>query len=265
MFLMRGIKRFSCFLLIIFFIFLNPIKCFAEHSEEYFFDKALEATKNGEFVKALKLWDQVIEISPNDAAALSNRGNVRLILGDPQGDIEDQTMAMKLLPLETDPHLNRGTAEEFLRLWDEAEQDYNWVLNHNPDDVSALYNLGNVKLSQDHFSQAEEFFDKASLLSPGFVMARSSKALVEYQMGKYDLAEHDLRTLIRRYPLLADARAALSALLWRKGNFGEAESNWTAVAGLDSRYRDFEWLLNTRRWPSKPSIDLMAFLDLKSP
>jgi hypothetical protein len=76
-------------------------------------------------------------------------------------------------------------------------------------------------------------------------------------------AEVELRKLIRRYPLFADARAALSGLLWRQGSSGEAESNWAAAAGLDQRYRQADWLVDVRRWPPQPTQDLMAFLALE--
>ena len=33
-------------------------------------------------------------------------------------------------------------------------------------------------------------------------------------------------------------------------------------AGLDIRYREKDWLLNIRRWPPKPTNDLIAFLAL---
>ena len=48
-----------------------------------------------------------------------------------------------------------------------------------------------------------------------------------------------------------------------QGWFGKAESNWIAVTELDSRYSDEEWLKNIRRWPPKPTKDLMKFIDLK--
>ena len=84
------------------------------------YDRALRASQSGDFVQALPLWDQVLELAPNDAAALSNRGNVRLGLGDPQGAIADQTRSMEWAPDEADPHLNRGTAEEALQDWPAA-------------------------------------------------------------------------------------------------------------------------------------------------
>ena len=75
-------------------------------------------------------------------------------------------------------------------------------------------------------------------------------------------AEDELKKLIRRYPTFADARAALTALNWSKGVIGQAESNWIAVTELDPRYADEEWLIKVRRWPPKPTNDLMKFVAL---
>ena len=79
------------------------------------YEQALTASRQGDFVEALPLWDRFLEQAPEDAAALSNRGNVRLALGDPSGAIDDQSASIVLAPEESDPHLNRGTAEEALR------------------------------------------------------------------------------------------------------------------------------------------------------
>ena len=237
----------------------------AIESERGLFNDALEASRDGRFYDALAIWDRFLKLSPKDAAAWSNRGNVRLTLGDPHGAIEDQTMAIKLLPLESDPHLNRGVAEETLQRWEDAEIDYQWILDREPNDASALYNLGNVNGAKGDWSCAQALFRRASLARPGFAFAWSSEALSLYQLGDFDQAESELRRVIRKYPMHADARAALSALLWRQGLLGEAESNWAAAAGLDNRYRDLEWLLKIRRWPPQPSKDLMAFLNLETP
>jgi tetratricopeptide (TPR) repeat protein len=109
------------------------------------FERALAATRDGRLQDALTLWTQVVEATPGDAATWSNRGNVRLILGDPEGAIADQTQAMELDPAHLDPHLNRGTAEEALGRWKEAAADYRWILARDPQEAAALYNLGNVR------------------------------------------------------------------------------------------------------------------------
>ena len=110
-----------------------------------FYEQALTASRQGNFVEALPLWDRYLEQAPEDAAALSNRGNVRLALGDASGAIEDQSASIVLAPEENDPHLNRGTAEEALQDWSAAADDYLWILERDPQDASALYNLANVR------------------------------------------------------------------------------------------------------------------------
>jgi len=250
---------------------LLSVQLFAQAGLPQLFDQALAASREGRFSEALPLWNQVLELAPGDAAAWSNRGNVQLALGDPEAAIADQTRAIELEPGSADPHLNRGTAEEALQRWDAAEADYHWILEHPPlsaqdDDLrpSALYNLGNVQGSRGDWSAARDCYTAAADARPGFAMARSSAALTAFQLGDLNGAERELRSLIRRHPLFADARAALTALLWRRGASGEAESNWAAASGLDPRYRQQEWLLSIRRWPPEPVQALQQFLALAS-
>ena len=233
------------------------------------FERALVASRDGDFAAALPLWNRVLELAPQDAAAWSNRGNVQLALGDPEAAIADQGRAMQLDPENPDPHLNRGTAEEALKQWDAAEADYRWILDRDaeagrPADASALYNLGNVQGSRGDWPAARVSFLAASEARPGFAMARSSAALAAFQLADLDSAETELRRIIRRYPLFADARAGLTALLWRRGASGEAESHWASASGLDPRYRQPEWLLEIRRWPPEPVSALGDFLALSA-
>jgi tetratricopeptide (TPR) repeat protein len=230
------------------------------------FDAALSASRQGDFEQALPLWNQVLELAPGDAAAWSNRGNVLLALGEPEAAIADQSHAIALDPAAPDPHLNRGTAEEALQRWDGAAADYRWILDHGASDAraSALYNLGNVQGALGDWPAARACFEAAALERPGFAMARSSAALAAFELGDLAVAEQQLRNLIRRYPLFADARAGLTALLWRRGARGEAESHWAAASGLDPRYRQPQWLLTMRRWPPQPVQALEQFLSLES-
>ena len=134
------------------------------------------------------------------------------------------------------------------------------LLELDPEDAAALYNLGNLRASQGDWNAAEALYGRAVKARPDFAMARSSQALAAYQLGDLKTAEVELRQLIRQYPMFADARAALSGLLWQQGSHGEAQSHWAAAAGLDNRYRQLDWLRQIRCWPPKPTADLMAFL-----
>ena len=253
-----------CFLLI--FVFLNIFFISPSYSlslREDLFKNALDLSSAGKFNLALQEWNQYLDSYPDDAAGLSNRGNVRLVIGDIKGSIDDQNKAISLNPREIDPYINRGIAEEALGLWSQAKKDYMFVISQDSKNFSALYNLANVEGSTLHWEKARDLFSKAALYNPGFAMARSSMALADFQLGNIDESEKELKKLIRRYPTFVDARAALTALNWSKGESGKAESNWIAVTELDPRYSDEEWLKKIRRWPPQPIKDLMNFIDLK--
>ena len=97
---------------------------------EDLFKKALDLSSRGEFNLALQEWNRYLDSYSDDAAGLSNRGNVRLVLGDLEGSIDDQNKAISLNPSEVDPYINRGIAEEALGLWSLAKEDYTLSLIH---------------------------------------------------------------------------------------------------------------------------------------
>ena len=241
-------------------IIVKPIVTYADNNLQVIFQNALEKSNNGDCENALKYWDEFLSFSPNEVSAISNRANCFLILGNLDEALEEQKRALQLDPLSIEVHLNKGIAEEALQMWDQAENDYKWILNKNPQDTSALYNLSNVMGTKGEWKKAKDLLDQAIRIRPGFAMAKSSKALVEYQLGEFKQAEADLRSLTRKYPMFPDSRAALSAILSRNKLVGEAKSNWVAAEGLDKRYSDKDWLLDIRRWPPLPTDDLMIFL-----
>ncbi|MBO8232794.1 hypothetical protein CU311_08810 [Prochlorococcus marinus str. MU1402] len=262
---MLTFKKVKVCLLLIFVLvnifYIDP--SYSLSSREDFFKNALDLSSRGQFKLALQEWNRYLDYYPDDAAGFSNRGNVRLVIGDVEGSIDDQNNAISLNPGEIDPYINRGIAEEALGLWSQAKKDYIFVISKDSENFSALYNLANVEGSTSQWETARDLFSKAALYNPGFAMARSSMALADYQLGSINESEKELKKLIRRYPTFADARAALTALNWSKGEIGKAESNWIAVTELDPRYSDEEWLIKVRRWPPKPTKDLMKFIELK--
>ena len=253
-------RNFSILIFLLISLYISPT--YALDSRELLFREALTFSSEGEFDNALDKWNDYLRIYPDDPAALSNRGNVKLVVGDPKGSLIDQNRSIQLNPNELDPYINRGIANESLGLWLEAKEDYLYVISKDKENFSALYNLANVEGSLDNWEKARSLFSKASQYNPGFAMARSSEALANYQLGNFDASEKELRKLIRRYPTFADARAALTALQWSKGKSGEAESNWIAAVELDPRYSQEDWLLEVRRWPPAPVKDLMKFISI---
>jgi len=100
--------------LVLIFVFFNIFyiaPCYSLPLREDLFKNALDLSSGGKFDLALQEWNQYLNSYPDDAAGFSNRGNVRLIVGDLKGSLDDQNKAISLNPSEIDPYINRGIAE----------------------------------------------------------------------------------------------------------------------------------------------------------
>lgn len=223
---------------------------------------AFEATRAGQFDLAEIQWSALIDQLPTEAAVWSNRGNVRVRQNNLTGAIADYTQAIALAPREADPYLNRGAVLEAMGEWQRAMDDYNQLLSLNPDDPAAYNNRGNAEAGLGEWELAIADYQAAITLQPSFSLAYGNYALALYQVGDTPKAIQIMKSLVRKYPSFADMRAALTAALWEQGQGGEAESNWVAVVGLDSRYKDLNWVKNVRRWPPAMVSALEHFLTL---
>ena len=223
---------------------------------------AFSATQAGQFAEAEEKWSDLIELMPEEAAVWSNRGNVRVRQNDLDGAMDDYTKAIALAPTEPDPYLNRGAVWEAMGQWEQAIEDYNQVLQIDPDDPAAYNNRGNAEAGLGNWELAIADYQAAITLHPSFSLAYGNYALALYQTDEQTQALQIMKSLVRKYPSFADMRAAITAVLWESGNRGEAESNWVAVVGLDTRYKDLNWVKNIRRWPPKMVTALEHFLTL---
>jgi len=223
---------------------------------------ATAAGGRGEFYTAEQGWTQIITEMPTNAAAWSNRGNIRIGLNQLEAAIADYTQAISLAPDVPDPYINRGAAYEAQQNWSAALEDYNQALRLNDRDPAAYNNRGNAKAALGDWQAAIADYRTALDLEPKFSLARLNVAIAEYELGRDQAALKDLQNLVRKYPQFADARAALTAVLWGAGEWGKAESNWVAVMGLDRRYEDLDWLATVRRWSPRLLEAMTNFLSL---
>ena len=224
---------------------------------------AMQAMQNGDFEQAEKAWTQMLELFPDNPAAWSNRGNVKAGQYKLQEAMADYNRAIELAPNFPDSYLNRGVTLEALGQWQAAIADYDKVLQLDPVDPSALNNRGNAKAGLGDWSGAIADYRQAAELDPSYLLAAINYDLALYQIGETELATRKLKSLVRKYPNFADARAALTAALWSNGKQGEAESQWVAVIGLDRRYKDLNWVAKMRRWPPSLVSALDNFLRLQ--
>ncbi len=64
--------------------------------------------KSGNYDSAAEVYTRIIEISPDDAHAYSNRGSCHAKMGDLEKAVQDYNEAIRLSPLYSNAYYNRG-------------------------------------------------------------------------------------------------------------------------------------------------------------
>jgi len=104
----------------------------------------------GQPVRALACYDQLLRLQPNDLAALNNR----------------------------------GVAQLQLRLLAEARQSFEQVLQHSPHDAGALNNLGNVLREQGLLNEALARYSAATEAAPEQAVGWSNRANLLFDLKR---------------------------------------------------------------------------------
>jgi tetratricopeptide (TPR) repeat protein len=120
----------------------------------------------GELVAAEELLEAAVKRSDSTPGTYANLGHVKFALGDYQGAIPAYDRAIDTFP---DVGVGRGLANERLGNLEAAQIDYRKALEHDPDDVDALVNLGTLLLAADEADAAYPLLARAAELDPSAV------------------------------------------------------------------------------------------------
>ena len=161
------------------------------------FNQAMNANS---YEDAENAWTKAIDLAPNNSAAFSNRGTLRLQAGQWSAAIEDLQRS-----IEIDEKGGRGA------------------------DASVLNNLGNAKGAIGLWDSAMEDFLKASKDDSMREIALANYALAAFETGKDELAVKTAQTILRKDPEFWDMRAALTAFHWGIGDLDKAEDEWQTL------------------------------------
>ena len=117
----------------------------SHNSDDFTVDDNQDNLERENHQRAIEVFTQVIEISPDDAVGYKKRGNARCDLGDYLAAIEDFTKAIQINPCDGDAYFYRGNA--FYELGDkpEAIEDYTQAIKINENDADAYINRGNLR------------------------------------------------------------------------------------------------------------------------
>lgn len=113
-----------------------------------YFSRALAYDDKSEFALAIRDYNEVIRLNPDDATALNNRALDLAILGrDLEQALIDSNRAVSLEPV-ADDFSTRAFVYLRLHRYDEAIADDTKALEKNPKDAESLYARGIAKIAK---------------------------------------------------------------------------------------------------------------------
>jgi tetratricopeptide (TPR) repeat protein len=133
-------------------------------------------------------------------------------LGDLQRAINYYKKAVDLAPFVLDFKNKYGSALAAKGLLPNAKKEFNEILKENPKHVSALTNLGYLKLAQGNAREAEQLYLKALSLDPDYeALLLNIAGLFAYKKD-FKQAELYLNKILKRNPNNTKAKQALSQI-----------------------------------------------------
>ncbi|HEY3267099.1 MAG TPA: tetratricopeptide repeat protein [Armatimonadota bacterium] len=198
-------------------------------------EAAAQATREGRWADAAKLWQTASARLPDDADVIAELGWAEMQSGKAQDARRDFNRALRL----SAGNLRAQTglvalALKGLRL-DEALELALAATRAHPEEAAAFRALGDAHLASSHRSEAESAYRRAVALDPSDPAAHASLANTLLIRNKADEAIKEYRIAVRLLPANAAYQEGLGRADMAGGLYGEAAKSFASAMDLVMR------------------------------
>ncbi len=215
-------------------------------------NRGMAYSAKGDNDHAITDFDEAIKLNPKFTEAYYRRGLARSGNGDYEHADTDFDQAIKLgdeaIAREPDAaaYRNRGNAYMAKRDYDHAIVDYDQAIRLNAKDPGA-YNLRGLAYWKKHnFDRALADFDEVLKLDPKNAGAYNNRGVVYNDKGDFDRAIAELDHAIQLNPNMANPYSHRGYAYGRKGDFTRAIDDLNKAINLDPKY--------ARGWSNRAAI-----------
>ncbi len=164
--------------------------------------------------RAIPSLERTIELDPDNRLARYKLGEIRAALG--QQTAADDSLA------ETEKALMDAALLRAQGQFQGAEELYNSILEHDPDNSKVFYLLGTLAIEQQQYSDAAVFLRRACTLAPDDANAWVDLGSAYAEQERFGDAEAAVRRAIQLQRESPRARQVLAGVLSREGRYDEA-------------------------------------------
>jgi serine/threonine protein kinase/Tfp pilus assembly protein PilF len=205
-----------------------------------------------EYDRAIRDYDEAIQLDPKYAQAFSNRGAAWHKKKEYDRAMRDFDEAIRLDPKDAKAFNNRGNAWLYKKEYDRAILDYDEAIQLDPKSALAFTNRGAAWSDKKEYDRAIRDYDEAIQLDPKSALAFYNRGNAWNDKKEYDRAIRDYDEAIRLYPKNATAHCNRGHALGRQGKFTEALEALREGHELGSkqpgwRYPSAQWVRHAER------------------
>ena len=148
--------------------------------------------RNDQPANALPYLRKAVELDPSNGAAIRNLAQTYYDLGNTAESIATYEKAIKTTldtKAKADLHFNLGVLYNQVEDFDQAEDNFLFALDLNPEDVEAIIGMAQTFESIEKWRKAEKFYKELIYLEPENAAHYRGIARVLLQQGKQDQAQ----------------------------------------------------------------------------
>ncbi len=177
----------------------------------------------GKTMLAMESLDTALKIDPENAEAHYFLGFIHYQQSEYKPAEKEFRRAIKLNPYYTDAHNHLGLVYRETKEYDKSLAEFRVALNDksykSPERIHL--NIGHLYLARNMYPEAIASFQKALLLSPGYLRGHLGLGTAYARAGQKDLADKELRKVVALGP---DSPEAAEARLLLDGKVKQAGS-----------------------------------------
>lgn len=151
-----------------------------------------------ELHKALSYVNKALQLNHDNLTAYKNRSEIRELLKDAAGAIEDASKVVALAPLNSESYTILGNIYLFEARFDQAREQYLKALKLEPMDHMARLHLGNIEYLNRNYEAALVEFKNILAIDPLYLPALINATSACINMRQFDVALDYLDLIISK-------------------------------------------------------------------
>ena len=209
--------------------------------------EAAEVLGSGDIEIALKLYSEIVKMSPDNANAFIGMGDcyMKLQLPDNAETCFDQACLKE--PNNARGWLCSGLLALHKKDNKKADIDFNKCLDNDSDNDKAYCGLGMVRINRNDLDGAVDYFCKALDSNPENLSACKNLLELAYKLEQFGEIDIYLNKYMELHPANLNMRFGLAGIQYKQGKLEDSLKNLEHILALDSEHEPAREMLESVR------------------